>query len=240
MGSSQNPTRRPRRAAPASPDPRRPRVDRDAARGPAGAGGGEERLRAACRRPPPGRARPRYELRGRRGRGRQRLFGHAERSPRGLPRGPGRRLRRLPARLPVLAGPGPPERPPPAPAMVFKDGRLFMPFGSPGGDVQQQAMLQVFLNIAVFGMPPQLAGEAPRAASRSFPDSFWPHPAFPGQLNLEARISPETAEGLAGLGHRIERWAEVDWRAGAVCGIVVRSDGTLLAGADPPRGSHAP
>jgi len=140
---------------------------------------------------------------------------------------------------PSAVAPGKRPRLTPAPAMVFKDGRLFMPFGTPGGDVQQQAMLQVFLNIAVFGMPPQLAVEAPRVASRSFPDSFWPHPAFPGQLNLEARISPETAEGLAGLGHRIERWAEVDWRAGAVCGIVVRSDGTLLAGADPRRGAHA-
>ncbi len=140
---------------------------------------------------------------------------------------------------PSAVAPGKRPRLTPAPAMVFKDGRLFMPFGTPGGDVQQQAMLQVFLNIAIFGMPPQLAVEAPRVASRSFPDSFWPHPAFPGQLNLEARISPETAEGLAALGHRVERWPELDWRAGAVCGIVVGPDGTLLAGADPRRGAHA-
>ena len=140
---------------------------------------------------------------------------------------------------PSAVAPGKRPRLTPAPAMVFKDGRLFMPFGTPGGDVQQQAMLQVFLNIAVFGMPPQLAVEAPRAASRSFPDSFWPHTAFPGQLNLEARISPDTAEALAGLGHRIERWAELDWRAGAVCAIVVGPDGTLMAGADPRRGAHA-
>ena len=127
----------------------------------------------------------------------------------------------------------------PAPAMVFKDGRLFMPFGTPGGDVQQQAMLQVFLNIAVLGMPPQEAVEAPRIASRSFPDSFWPHKASPGQLNVEARVPTAVADELGGLGHRVERWAEWDWRAGAVCGIVVRSDGTLMAGADPRRGSHA-
>ncbi|MBI3028467.1 MAG: gamma-glutamyltransferase family protein [Candidatus Rokubacteria bacterium] len=140
---------------------------------------------------------------------------------------------------PSAVAPGKRPRLTPTPAMVFKDGRLFMPFGTPGGDVQQQAMLQAFLNIAVFGMPPQLAVEAPRVASRSFPDSFWPHTAFPGQLNLEAQISSETAEGLAGLGHRVERWPELDWRAGAVCAIVVRPDGTLLAAADPRRGSHA-
>jgi gamma-glutamyltranspeptidase len=30
---------------------------------------------------------------------------------------------------------------------VFKDGKLMMPFGTPGGDTQPQAMTQVFLNI---------------------------------------------------------------------------------------------
>ena len=62
---------------------------------------------------------------------------------------------------------------------------------------------------------------------------------FPGQLNLEARIPSDAAEELAARGHRVERWAEVDWRAGAVCGIVVGPGGTLLAGADPRRGAHA-
>ncbi|MBI2154047.1 MAG: gamma-glutamyltransferase [Candidatus Rokubacteria bacterium] len=127
----------------------------------------------------------------------------------------------------------------PAPAMAFKDGRLFMPFGTPGGDVQQQAMLQVLLNIAVFGMLPQPAVEAPRVATRSFPDSFWPHKAFPGRMNLEARIPSAVADDLARLGHRIERYAEWDWRAGGVCGIVVGPDGALMAGADPRRGAHA-
>ena len=31
------------------------------------------------------------------------------------------------------------------PALAVRDGRFFMPFGTPGGDVQTQAMLQVFL-----------------------------------------------------------------------------------------------
>jgi gamma-glutamyltranspeptidase/glutathione hydrolase len=88
-------------------------------------------------------------------------------------------------------------------------------------------------------MLPQQAVEVPRVATRSFPDSFWPHKAFPGQLNVEARISPAVADDLARLGHRIERWGDWDWRAGAVCGIVVGPDGALLAGADPRRGAHA-
>jgi gamma-glutamyltranspeptidase/glutathione hydrolase len=127
----------------------------------------------------------------------------------------------------------------PAPAMAFRDGRLFMPFGTPGGDVQQQAMLQVFLNITAFGMPPQQAVEAPRVATRSFPDSFWPHADYPGQLDVEASIPAATRAALAALGHVIAEQPERDWRSGAVCAIVIRPDGTLMAGADPRRGAHA-
>ena len=127
----------------------------------------------------------------------------------------------------------------PAPAMALSGGRLFMPFGTPGGDVQQQAMLQVFLNIAVFGMRPQEAVEAPRVATRSFPDSFWPHPSAPGVLEVERRIAPETRAVLADLGHVVSEWPNWDWRAGAVGAVGVGPDGTLMAGADPRRGAHA-
>jgi gamma-glutamyltranspeptidase/glutathione hydrolase len=127
----------------------------------------------------------------------------------------------------------------PAPSLVTRDGRAFMAFGTPGGDVQQQAMLQVLLNITAFGMPPQQAVEAPRVAARSFPDSFWPHANSPGRLDVEARIAPETRRALADLGHVIADWPDYDWRAGAVCVSMVGKDGVRLGGADPRRGAHA-
>src|SRR5438094_276206 len=127
----------------------------------------------------------------------------------------------------------------PAPAMAFTGGRLFMTFGTPGGDVQQQAMLQVFLNVTVFGMEPQAAVEAPRLASRSFPDSFWPHAMAPGKVEIERRIPRETREALGALGHVVAEWPEFEWRAGAVCVVRVGPDGTRWAGADPRRGSLA-
>src|SRR5882724_7855943 len=115
-----------------------------------------------------------------------------------------------------------------------------MPFGTPGGDVQAQAMLQVFLNTVVFGMEPQLAVEAPRFASYSFPDSFEPHGYLPGRLHLEDRIAPATGAGLAERGHDVRWWPATTWRAGAVCTIVAdRRSGTMTAGADPRRASYA-
>jgi gamma-glutamyltranspeptidase/glutathione hydrolase len=127
----------------------------------------------------------------------------------------------------------------PAPAMALKGGRLFMPFGTPGGDVQQQAMLQVFLNITALGMLPQEAVESPRVATRSFPDSFWPHADAPGQLDVEVTIADETRAALLSLGHGVVERPAHDWRSGAVCAIVVQPGGTLMAGADPRRGAHA-
>jgi gamma-glutamyltranspeptidase/glutathione hydrolase len=123
--------------------------------------------------------------------------------------------------------------------MAFRNGKVFMPFGTPGGDVQQQAMLQFFFNIAVFGMTPQRAVEAPRLATRSFPDSFWPHVMAPNKVEVEGRIPAETRDALAGLGHDVSVWPDMEWRAGAVDAVMVDGDGTRWAAADPRRGAHA-
>jgi len=140
---------------------------------------------------------------------------------------------------PSLVGPGKRPRLTPAPALVLRDGRAFMPVGTPGGDVQQQAMLQVFLNVTAHGMRPQQAIDAPRIASRSFPDSFWPHAHAPGVVEAESRLSPETRNALGALGHNMADWPDWDWRAGAVCCVVVGPDGVLSGGADPRRGALA-
>jgi gamma-glutamyltranspeptidase/glutathione hydrolase len=140
---------------------------------------------------------------------------------------------------PSAVAPGRRPRLTPNPAMLFRDGRLVMPFGTPGGDVQTQAMLQVLLNVVVFGQPPQAAVEAPRFATQSFPDSFWPHRYFPGRLTLEGRIADSTASALADRGHRVERWPEWEWRAGAVCLVRVDEAGVRWGAADPRRDSYA-
>ena len=124
--------------------------------------------------------------------------------------------------------------------MALIDGKMTMPFGTPGGDVQCQAMLQVFLNIHQFGMDPQEAIEAPRFATYSHPSSFEPHEAEPGVLRMEDRIGKQTGEALAGKGHKVEWWPEITRKAGAVCTILRDNEsGHLSGGADPRRQSRA-
>jgi gamma-glutamyltranspeptidase/glutathione hydrolase len=127
----------------------------------------------------------------------------------------------------------------PNPALALRDGRAYMPFGTPGGDVQCQAMLQVFLNIHVFGMDPQSAVEAPRFSNYSYPGSFEPHPYYPGRLYLESRIDRATGDALASRGHKVYWWDESTWLAGSVCTIVAdRENGVLHGGADPRRPAY--
>jgi gamma-glutamyltranspeptidase/glutathione hydrolase len=120
--------------------------------------------------------------------------------------------------------------------MVFRGSQLHMPFGTPAGDIQCQAMCQVFLNLSEFGMSPQMAVEAPRVATLSAPDSFWPHTARAGVVMLEADIGAEIADGLLERGHTVEHWAQFDWHAGGVCLITIDPEsGVRTAGADPRR-----
>lgn len=140
---------------------------------------------------------------------------------------------------PSSVAPGKRPRLTPNPALAFKNGRVYMPFGTPGGDVQTQAMLQVFLNINAFGMAPQDAVEAPRFSTYSYPGSFEPHPYFPGRLYLESRIDKAVGEELASRGHQVYWWDDSTWLAGAVCTIVAdHRNGVLHGGADPRRPAY--
>jgi gamma-glutamyltranspeptidase/glutathione hydrolase len=143
-------------------------------------------------------------------------------------------------RHPAGVAPGKRPRLTPNPALAIKGGDQFLPFGTPGGDVQTQAMLQVLLNIFVHGQDVQSAIENPRFASYSYPSSFAPYDYYPGRLSLEGRYPEEVTAELARRGHKVERWPDWIWLAGAVCAI--RSDrkrGVMEAGADPRRAAYA-
>ncbi len=140
---------------------------------------------------------------------------------------------------PCAVAPGKRPRLTPNPALAFKNGKVLMPFGTPGGDVQPQSMLQVFLNVNVFGMDAQAAIEAPRFANYSFPGSFEPHEYFPERLYLEGRIPGATGDVLRALGHKVHWWDDYTWLAGAPCTIVVdHKTGVMHGAADPRRPAY--
>lgn len=152
----------------------------------------------------------------------------------------GSQSRGLPGHINAVA-PGKRPRLTPNPALAVKDGRPFLAFGTPGGDVQIQAMAQVAVNLLCFGMDIQAAVEAPRFATYSFPSSFAPNDYFPGLLMLEKRIGEETGNDLTARGHRVEWWSDWTWKAGGVCAIQVDQEngGMMHAGADPRRAARA-
>lgn len=140
---------------------------------------------------------------------------------------------------PSRVAPGRRPRLTPNPAIAISKQRI-MPFGSPGGDVQTQAMLQAFLNHVVFGMDVQAAIEAPRLASYSFPSSFSPHESEPGVLRVEQRIPAAVRRQLADFGHRVVDWPDWSWLAGSVLMIdASREGGSRRAAADPRRAAQA-
>lgn len=120
-----------------------------------------------------------------------------------------------------------------SPTLVTKDGKAVMAMSTPGGDNQDQAMLQVLLNIIEFGMSPQEAVEAPRFQTEHFYSSFANHDLNPGKLNLEARIPKATSAKLAELGHLVT--VTGDWSNSSAPTVILQDKGILHGGADPRR-----
>jgi gamma-glutamyltranspeptidase/glutathione hydrolase len=147
---------------------------------------------------------------------------------------------RLDPAHPASVAPGKRPRLTPNPAIAIKPGEYVMPFGTPGGDLQVQAMSQVFLNMAVFGMDPQCAVEQSRVYSYSFPDSFAPHAYYPGVLKIEDGLPEKTAQALADKGHKVELWPANEWSRTGVCVTIDdQKRGIKLGAADSRRMSYA-
>jgi gamma-glutamyltranspeptidase/glutathione hydrolase len=122
--------------------------------------------------------------------------------------------------------------------ILTKNGTPEMTIGCPGGDHQAQANLQLILNTLLWGMNPQEAVEAPRFATESVRNSFYPHTYFPNRVSLEQGFGDDVADALQALGH-----GEI--RRVATCGMgatVSRRDpdnGVLSSSADPRRACYA-
>ena len=102
------------------------------------------------------------------------------------------------------------------PVLVMKDGKPFMGLSTPGGDQQIQAMMQVLLNVIVWGMSPEHAVDQPRFGSYNFSGTGEEVNRNPGVLKLEDRIPQHTFEALRAKGHHVEPWGLWNWQTGAL------------------------
>ena len=129
------------------------------------------------------------------------------------------------------------------PSLVFKDGEPLMAIGTPGGDNQDQTILQAFLNIVEFwdDWYPNLhdALAWPRVRTQHLHGSFWPHAAGFNRMDVESRISPEVANELRSRGHQVIDVPPFGMSGCATAVLIDPATGTRLAAGDPRRDCYA-
>jgi gamma-glutamyltranspeptidase/glutathione hydrolase len=119
-----------------------------------------------------------------------------------------------------------------SPTIVTEEGKPFLALSTPGGDNQEQSLIQLFFNVVEFGMNAQAAIEAPRFQTRHLVSSFDNHAWNRGDLLLDERIPAATVAELSARGHRVGTRSR--WSSGAAPVMVrIMPDGAIEAGADP-------
>jgi gamma-glutamyltranspeptidase / glutathione hydrolase len=118
------------------------------------------------------------------------------------------------------------------PTIVLKDGTPFLAISTPGGDSQDQQILNVLLEMIVFGRDIQEAIEAPRVNSLHPFGSFDSHPSEPGVLEIENRVPEAVRDALTARGHKLKVLPPYGMSTGVVAVGVDPKNGTLRGGAD--------
>ncbi|MGP8247155.1 MAG: gamma-glutamyltransferase family protein [Bryobacteraceae bacterium] len=119
-----------------------------------------------------------------------------------------------------------------SPTLAIGPDRNILAFSTPGGDNQDQALLQAFLNVIQFGMNPEDAVEAPRFQSEHLVSSFDNHAMDPGKLLLDERTADDVVAELKARKHVVEMRTRYASGAAPVM-IRLYPTGLLEAGADP-------
>ena len=91
-----------------------------------------------------------------------------------------------------------------SPTLVMQpDGKPFLALSTPGADNQEQALMQILMNITDYNMNAQMAVEFPRFATRHLVASLDNHAWNLGDLLLDERIQPNVYQELSAKGHRM-------------------------------------
>jgi gamma-glutamyltranspeptidase/glutathione hydrolase len=129
------------------------------------------------------------------------------------------------------------------PSIVFKDNKPFMAIGTPGGDNQEQTILQTFLNVVEFWPDwyPNLhaAIEWPRVQTLHLYQSFWPHTTGFNRVNLEVGIGQEVINEMRKRGHDVTVVPPFKVSGCATAVMLDPNTGSRIAAADPRRDCYA-
>ena len=115
------------------------------------------------------------------------------------------------------------------PSIAFRQGRPWLAYGTPGGDMQDQWTVQFLLNVVDFGMDLQQAMDAPSFHTTHFINSFYPKNAGDGTIFVEEGIPLPVLRELQARGHRLHLLpANVN---GEVCAAAINAETGLLEAA---------
>jgi len=119
-----------------------------------------------------------------------------------------------------------------SPTLIVGPNNTLITLSTPGGDVQEQSLLQVFLYATLWGMNAEQAVEMPRFQTEHLVESFDNHAMSPGSLLLDERTPPASIADLQKRHHIVEIRSRY---ASGSAPVFVRflPTGLIEAGADP-------
>jgi gamma-glutamyltranspeptidase/glutathione hydrolase len=118
-----------------------------------------------------------------------------------------------------------------SPTIVVGPGKNLFTLSTPGGDQQDQALLQVLFASVEYGLDAQSAVENPRFQSEHLVSSFDNHDMKPGVLGLDERLPAAVFQELQKRGHKVEVKSRYDSGSAPVM-IRMYPSGVIEAGGD--------
>ena len=129
------------------------------------------------------------------------------------------------------------------PSIVMRDGEPLLAIGTPGGDNQEQTILQTLLNIIEFEEDwyPNLhaAIEWPRVQTLHFYMSFWPHSTGFNRINIESNIGDDVIDEMRRRGHDVNVVPPFRISGCATAVMLDPHTGNRIAAGDPRRDCYA-
>jgi gamma-glutamyltranspeptidase/glutathione hydrolase len=110
------------------------------------------------------------------------------------------------------------------PAVLMRDGRVFLVVGGAGGPAIITGVLQTILGVVDFDRNAEAAVAAPRIHHQWVPDTLHVEPAMPA----------EAQAGLLARGHAVSQAP----KRSIVQAVIVHEDGSVEAASDPRKGGR--